>query len=783
MNIEEIITKMTLEEKIALCIGADFWCTKAYEQYGVPAIMVSDGPHGLRKQGENGDMLGVNESIPATSFPTSAATAQSWDTELAAEIGRAISREAAAGKVAVVLGPGANLKRNPLCGRNFEYYSEDPYLSGKLAASFIKAAQENGIGTSLKHFACNSQEYKRFSSDSILDERTLREMYLTAFEIAVKEGKPKTVMSSYNKINGIHSSENKMLLSDILRGEWGFDGLVMTDWGGMNNRIAGFAAGCDLVMPGGSEYMEKECAQAVQDGTLSEDDINACAWRVLSLVFEAQKVLKKDSTCDKEAHHILARRAAEESAVLLKNEDAILPLAEETKVCYIGHMAENMRYQGAGSSHINPTRLVSPCAARPDIPYVAGVLEDGATNDALLDEAAKLAALCDVPVVFAGLPPQYESEGFDRQDMQMPQGHIRLIEKVVDANPNTVVVLLCGCPVEMPWADKVKAVLYMALPGQAGGEAVANLLWGKNNPSGKLAESWIYKYEDCPSAGFYSGGQKDGQYREGIYVGYRYYQKAKKAVRYPFGFGLSYTSFAYSKLEVNGNEITVAITNTGTLAGAEVAQLYIAAPQNGIHRPLRELKGFAKVFLKPGESKTVTFMLNDRSFAIWADGGWKVPAGDYTVEVGGSSEDLPLKALITKQGENVTVPARQSKSWYEAPNGAPTQQDWETMLGQKYHAPVLKKGKFTMDNTVLEMKDFSFVMKMMYKGVEKNVLSMMGRKADKNDPEFRMLIASSADCALSGMQICGGIKGHLFEGLLAMANGHFFKGLGLMMKK
>ncbi len=774
MDIETILQQMTLEDKIALCSGASFWETKKYEAYGIPSLFMCDGPHGLRKQEDVADMLGVNESRKATCFPAEVTTAGSWDPELLAEIGAAIGQEAKEQGVGLVLGPGANLKRNPLCGRNFEYFSEDPYLAGKLAAGFIRGVEAQGVGTSLKHFAVNSQEKSRFTSNSVLDDRTLRELYLTAFEIAVKEGNPSTVMCAYPKLNGVHCSDNKALLTDILRTEWGFGGMVVTDWGAMNDRIEGFRAGCDLNMPGGSDYMEKEVLAAVKAGTLPESCVDDSARRVLKLVFRAAETLNEQASCDYEAHHALAKRAATEGAVLLKNEGGILPLKQDAKIAVIGAMAKSIRYQGAGSSHINPTKLSQPLDALPGAVYAPGCDDRGDTTDALLAEAAETAKNAKIAVIFAGLPDQYESEGFDRDNMKMPEGHLRMIEAVAAANPNTIVILLCGSAVECPWADSVKGILYMGLPGQAGGEAAADLLYGRANPSGRLAESWPYRYEDVPSSEIY-GKTTDALYQEGIYVGYRYYDKSGVPVRWPFGYGLSYTEFAYSDLTVSGNAVSVTVKNTGGFAGAEVVQLYIGAPQDGLHRPIRELKGFQKVFLLPGESRTVMFSLTDRNFALWQE-GWKVPAGQYTVSIGG------LTASIEKHGETLPIPVWQTGSWYQNCTGKPNLADWETMLGRHYEPPVLKKGSFTMDNTVMEMKDYSLMMKIMFKAVEATIAKGFGGKKDYENPEFRMLMNSSAGSPLRSMMISGGIKGGVMPGMLEMANGHFFRGIWKMIK-
>lgn len=782
MDIEAIIKKMMLEDKVALCSGYSFWETKKYEKYGIPSLFMCDGPHGLRKQEREGgvDMLGVNESNPATCFPAEVTTAASWDEDLLQEIGAAIGREAKTQGVGLVLGPGANMKRNPLCGRNFEYFSEDPYLAGKLAAGFIRGMESEGIASSLKHFAANSQEKSRFNSDSILDERTLRELYLTAFEIAVKEGKPSTVMCAYPKLNGVHCSDNVELLTDILRREWGFDGMVITDWGAMNDRIEGFRAGCDLNMPGGSDYMEKAVLHAVQEGKLAVQAVDDSVRRILKLVFHAEQTLKERADFHQEEHHVLARKAAEQGAVLLKNEEGILPLQPESRIAAIGYMAEVLRYQGAGSSHIQPTRISQPLEFLPDAVYARGCDERGDTTEQLIVEAVSTARKAQIAVVFAGLPNYCESEGFDRKNMQMPKGHLRMIKAVAEANPNTIVILFSGCVLECPWADQVKGILYMGLPGQAGGEAVANLLYGKVNPSGKLAESWPEVYEDCISSSYY-GKTKDALYLEGIYIGYRYYDKLGKKVRWPFGYGLSYTRFAYSELNIDNQQVTAVVSNVGNSAGAEIVQMYIQSPQNGIHRPNKELKGFCKVFLQPNESRKVTFILDDRAFSIW-QGGWKQPEGSYTICIGGNSQNLPLKKKVYRKGMHISVPDWQAGTWYETGIGTPSQEDLEMAMKKKYKPLALKKGQFTMDNSVEEMKEYSFIVKIMYKAVEATVAKGFDGKKDYENPEFRMLMASSAGSPLRNMQISGGMKGGVIPGLLDMANGHFIRGIKKMIK-
>ncbi len=780
MDIQKIISGMTLEEKISLCTGADFWHTKEMPQHGIPAIMMSDGPHGLRCQAAEADMIGINESLPATCFPTAVTAGATWNRELYAAEGEAIGKEGAAAGVSVVLGPGCNIKRNPLGGRNFEYISEDPYFAGKMAASFIRGQQSVGVASSVKHFAVNNQEYKRQNGDSRLDERTFREIYLTPFEIAVKEGKPGTVMCSYNKINGIHASDSKELLTDILRTEWGFDGMVVTDWGALNDRIEGFKAGCDLNMPGGSQFMEKATAEAVRTGRLDEAYIDAAVERILRLVAKSQSIAKPE--IDWDAHHALALKIAEQGAVLLKNEDHILPL-RESDVVLIGYMAANLRYQGSGSSHINPTKQINITDAMSGVPCCPCGDKYGNVTEQDLRDAVEVAKKREIAVVVLGLPENYESEAFDRDHMRLPEGHNKLVEAVAKANPNTVVVLLGGSAMELPWADRAKAILYMGLPGQAGGEAAANLLTGKANPSGKLTETWPISYEDVISKDTF--GKKNTEYREGIYVGYRYYDKAGKPVRYPFGYGLSYTSFAYSDLVVQDRKVTVQVKNIGKCAGGEVVQLYIAPPKSGIFRPVRELKGFERVELEPGESKTVEFTLHDRSFAIWND-GWKIPGGTYTVQIGASSRDIRLEQTMELVGEELAVPAWQAGSWYKTLAGTPSREEWEKLMG--HPIPILpepKKGQFTMDSTCMEMKEHSLVMKIQYKVTENIIAKSFGGKKDLSDPSYKMMLTCSTDCPLRSTIISGGgaMSDSLAQGLLHMANGHYIKGIAAMLKK
>ena len=778
MDVKDIIKKLSLEEKIALCSGEDYWHTKQLEKYGIPKIKMSDGPHGLRCQTSEADIFGINESLPATSFPTAVTAGATWDKELYAREGEAIAREAASMGVSVILGPGCNIKRNPLGGRNFEYISEDPYLSGKMAAAFIRGAESVGVSACVKHFAVNNQEYKRLNGDSILDERTLREIYLRPFEIAVKEGRPGSVMCAYNKINGVHASDNKKLLTDILRTEWGFSGTVITDWGAMNDRIQAYAAGCDLNMPGGSPYMESAAADAVRRGELEESCIDQSVERILELVKRGSEV--KSCSVDNEAHHALARRIAEEGAVLLKNDDGILP-ASESDVVLIGYMAKDSRYQGSGSSHINPTKLVSISDAMPNAPcYPVGDRVGNVSEEELA--AARDAAISrKIAIVVAGLPENYESEAFDRDHLKMPDGHIRLIEAVAEANPNTVVLLLGGGVMELPWFDRVRGILYMGLSGQAVGEAAASLVFGRAVPSGKLTETWPISYGDVISR--HTFGNKNTEYREGVFVGYRYYDKAKKPVRFPFGFGLSYSSFEYSDLQINGRNVNFKLTNTGDFTAAEVVQLYVSPKNSNIFRPERELCGFERIELSPGESKMVEFNLCDRTFSVWLD-TWRIPTGSYTVQLGASSRDIRLSADVEISGEEVKTPAHLLDSWYTTLDGAPDREEWVGLMGCPVpEAKETRRGEFTMDSTPFEMRESSLVMKILCKITERVIAKSFDGKRDLTNPAYRMMLTSAVDGPMRTIVISGGgmMSEPVARGLLDMANGRFLRGLLRML--
>ena len=661
-KIRELIAQMTLEEKAGLLSGEDFWHTKGVERLGVPRSMVSDGPHGLRKQDEQADHLGINDSIKAVCFPAASATAASFDPDMIEKMGEALGDACQHEKLSVLLGPAVNIKRSPLCGRNFEYFSEDPYLTGVMATALIKGIQSKNVGTSIKHFALNSQEHRRMSSSSDCDERTIREIYFPAFEMAVKEAQPWTVMCSYNRINGTFASEHPWLLTDVLRKEWGFEGYVMSDWGAVSDRVAGVAAGLDLEMPSSGGINDRKVVEAVKAGKLDEKLVDLCCERILNIVFRYVENAKPETPWDKEAQHLQAAEVAADCMVLLKNEGGILPLNKEDDIAFIGEFAEKPRFQGGGSSHINCFKTTGAVEAAKGLKVTYARGYDVAADDAPADmiaEAAAAAKKAKVAVVFAGLPDAYESEGYDRTHMRMPESQNRLIEAVAEANPNTVVVLHNGSPVEMPWIGRVKGVLEAYLGGQAVGLAEVKVLFGDVNPSGHLPESFPIKLEDNPSYLFYGGEPAGTEYREGIFVGYRYYDKKKMDVLFPFGYGLSYTTFEYSGLKLSKDKIldtdtvtvTVTVKNTGKRAGKTVAQVYVGDVEGYVNavRPVRELKAFRKVELQPGESKEVSFTLCKRAFATWRSEihDWFVESGEFSIEVGDSSACLPLKATVT----------------------------------------------------------------------------------------------------------------------------------------
>lgn len=671
-KITELISKMTLEEKAGLCSGGDFWHTKGIERLGIPSVMVSDGPHGLRKQEDEADHLGINDSIKAVCFPAGCATASSFDRDLLEELGEIIGNECQAENISTILGPAMNIKRSPLCGRNFEYYSEDPLVSSEMASAFVRGVQSKSVGTSPKHFMANNQEYHRMTSSSEMDERTMREIYLASFESVVKKEKPWTIMNSYNKLNGTYLCENKEMLSDILRDEWGFDGYVMTDWGAMNERVEALKAGCNLEMPASGGKTDKEIVDAVRSGELDETVLDQRCEEFLNIIFRYIENRDENAVFDREKDHEKARHIEEESIVLLKNEDSILPLSPEQKTAFIGKYAAAPRFQGGGSSHINSFKTESAMDAleivdginKENIIYAQGYddLEDK-TDDALLQEAVEAAKRAETAVIFAGLPDSFESEGYDRTHMRMPQCQITLIEEVAKVQPDTVVVLHNGAPVEMPWIDKVKAVVEVYLGGQAVGGATVNVLYGNINPSGHLAETFPIRVQDTPCYLTYGGEHDKSVYSEGVFVGYRYYASKEMNVLFPFGHGLSYTTFSYSNLMVEKERIreseklkvSVDVTNTGNRFGKEVIQLYVAPKNSTVIRPIRELRAFDKMGIAPGETKTVTFLLDGRAYAYWSTEihDWHVESGEYVIQIGKNAQDIVLSRTVYVESEHM----------------------------------------------------------------------------------------------------------------------------------
>lgn len=663
-DIKKIIAEMTVEEKASLCSGKGNWHTKAVERLGIPSIMMVDGPHGLRIQLQNAELSDTQNSLPATCFPTAVNMACTWDRNLVEKIGIAIGEECQAEEVSILLGPGANIKRSPLCGRNFEYFSEDPYLSSQMAASHIKGVQSQGVGTSLKHFCANNQEHRRLTIDVNVDERTLREIYLASFEEAVKQSEPWTIMCSYNSVNGEFASENKYLLTDILRDEWGYEGFVVSDWGAVNERVKGLEAGLELEMPYSGGERDKQIAEAVLSGDLPEEVLDKAVERLLTIIFKALDNKKTNATFDKKAHNELARQAARESMVLLKNEDDILPLKKQGKIALIGAFAKNPRFQGAGSSHVHPTYLsnaydsiINLTGQKAEILYSQGYdLEKDIVDENLIDEAKKVAEKADVAIIFAGLTDSYESEGYDRSHLRIPNNHRKLIEAVAEVQSKTVVVLSNGSPIEMPWIDKVKAVLETYLGGQAVGEAIADILFGEFCPCGKLAETFPEKLSHNSSYLNFPGEGDLVEYKEGLFVGYRYYDAKNIKPLFPFGFGLSYTNFEYSdikvsKKEINDNEtvnVSVKVKNIGKMRGKEIVQLYVRDVEKSVIRPDKELKGFEKVELDIGEEKVVTFTLDKRAFAYYNTEikDWYVESGEFEILIGKSSQEIVLSELV-----------------------------------------------------------------------------------------------------------------------------------------
>ena len=782
-----MIQKMTLEEKAAFLSGKGEWQTWDFERLGIPSMYCSDGPHGIRKQAGAGDHLGLNPSLPATCFPTAATMANSWDPELGEEIGKALGEEAEVQDVHVVLGPGLNIKRSPLCGRNFEYFSEDPYLAGKMAAGYVRGIQSKGRYACPKHFAVNSQELRRMAMNAVLDERTLREIYLTGFEIAVKEGGAKAIMTSYNQVNGTYSNENTHLLKDILRDEWGYDGIVITDWGGSNDHIKGVAAGSDLEMPTPGMDSARQIVKAVQEGRLSEEAVDACVDRlleaVLTLTKEGAEGERKPEAFDTEAHHALARKAASESAVLLKNQDSILPLKPGTRVALIGDFAFEPRYQGAGSSMVNATKLdkMSELIKEYDLTVVGmarGYMRTGETDTVMEKEAVDLAQSADVVLYCFGLDELSESEGVDRTHMRIPQNQISLLEAVARVNVNVVGVLSAGAAVEMPWQTSLKALLHGYLYGQAGAGAMLDILTGKVNPSGRLNETYPVRYEDTPAFKYFPSEERNSEYREGLYVGYRYYDTAKVRVLYPFGFGLSYTEFKYSDLTVDQDGAEFTLTNTGDMDGAEAAQLYVSMKDARVFRPEKELKGFQKVFLRAGESRKVRIPFDDKTFRYWnvRTNRWEVEGGTYTIMIGASCLDIRLSTEADVEGTTETWPyyTNRMPSYYSGLISQVEDKEFEELLGTP-----IPSGKWSGDLTVNDAICQMYYAKSPIARFAYKKLTQMKKKSEEaGKPDLNILFIYNMPFRAIAKMTGGMVSMEMVEGIVTMVNGHFFRGLG-----
>ena len=786
MKHRAIIEKMTLEEKTAVLSGKNTWETRAVKRLEIPSIALSDGPHGIRKQAGAGDHLGLNASLPATCFPTAATIANSWDEGLGEALGQALGEEAAAQGVDILLGPGLNIKRSPLCGRNFEYFSEDPYLAGKMAASYVRGIQSRGVHACPKHFAVNSQELRRMAMNAVVDERTLREIYLTGFEIAVKEGGARSIMTSYNQVNGTYANENKHLLQDILRGEWGFDGLIVTDWGGSNSHTAGVVAGSDLEMPSPGLDSARELAAAVLEGRLAEEDLDSCVDRLLEAVLTVKGERKTSRTFDQETHHLLARRAAAESAVLLKNQEKLLPLKAGTKVAVIGDFAVEPRYQGAGSSMVNPIQVETMERVIGDsqlsvVGISRGYERNGDPDDILKKEAVDLAEKVEVVIYCLGLNELGEAEGLDRSHMRIPQNQIDLLETLAKVNENIVGIISAGASIEMPWERNCRAILHGYLSGQAGASAMVDILTGDVNPSGRLSETYPIKYEDTPSFRNFPSTERNAEYREGIYVGYRYYDTSMVRVQYPFGFGLSYTEFSYSDLQVDEDGVTFTVANDGDCGGAEVTQLYIGLPESAIFRPYKELKGFKKVFLKAGERKKVRIPFDDKTFRYWNSrtNKWETEGGNYLVMVGACVADIRLSGRLERKGTTGELPydREQLPSYYSGLIQQVGEREFETLLG--HPVPDGKwSGELGINDAICQM----YYAKSRLARLAYRCLTKRKKKSeDKGKPDLNILFIYNMPFRGIAKMTGGMVSMEMVNGIVEMVNGHFFSGLKVVI--
>jgi len=797
MDINRLLEALTREEKVALVSGADQWHTVAVPRLDIPPIMVADGPHGLRKQATQGDHLGIGVSRPATCFPPAATSGNSWDPSLLFAMGQAIGKEALQEGVSVVLGPGINIKRSPLCGRNFEYFSEDPYLTAELAKAWIQGIQSMGIGACVKHFAANSQERWRMLNDSLVDDRALREIYLAAFEKTITEGKPWTVMPAYNKLNGTYCCENHHLLQSILRTEWGFEGATISDWGAVNDPVLSIKAGLDLEMPASHGVSAEKIKEALSSERLTEEELNKSVARVLELVAKSQDE-KPECSCDLEANHALARKIATESAVLLKNDQDLLPLSTQDTIAIVGQFAEYPRYQGTGSSLINPTRVDSILglleSEEVEYEYARGYdPQSDEVNKDLIAEACQIASKADVALVFAGLTVRFESEGYDRPHLELPPSHDTLIRSVAEVNSNVVVVLSAGAPVTMPWLPRVRAVLHMYLGGQGGAGAALDLLFGRVNPSGKLAESYPLELADCMAAKYFAYHRDQTEYRESIFVGYRYYDAATREVLFPFGYGLSYTQFSYGDLEVSSRQfhdtdsirVRCVIKNIGTRAGAEVVQLYVGKNSSNLFRAPRELKGFQKIYLEPGESRIVQFTLGPRAFAYYNVDlrAWHVEEGEYLISVGASSRDLPLETAVQIKSTRpeVQVPDYRSTApaYYhlDDPSREISREEFQTLYGKEFPTYDFGAERFHHNSTLQDLS--TTLLGRLVLVFAKRYLWKMTGVTDERDPLWIMSWTGMLEMPLRSLvAMSGGTIGqNLVQGLLSWTNGKRMKAL------
>lgn len=783
MKHEDIIRKMTMEEKAAFLSGKNVWQSRNIDRLGIPSIFCADGPHGVRKQAGAGDHLGLNASLPATCFPTAATVANSWDEELAEEIGKALGEEASSQDVNVLLGPGLNIKRSPLCGRNFEYFSEDPLLSGKMAAAYIRGIQSEGVYACPKHFAVNSQERLRMSVDSVLDERTLREIYLEGFEIAVKEGGAKSIMTSYNAVNGVYANENKHLLKDILRSDWKFDGIVITDWGGSNNHVEGVLAGSNLEMPAPGLGSARELLAALENGTLTMEQLDTCVADLLDAVLDLTAAPQnKKKSFDKEAHHQLARKASLESIVLLKNDDGLLPLNSGCKVAVIGDFAFTPRYQGAGSSIVNPLALETTESVIKSAPLnlvgcSKGYERNGKEDETLKNQALALAAKADAVLYCFGLDELSESEGQDRTHLEIPGNQISLLKDLARVNPNIVGVLSAGSVIELPWQSCCKSILHGYLGGQAGAGAMISVITGEVNPSGRLAESYPMNLTDTPAYRYFPGKERCAEYREGIFVGYRYYNTAGIPVRYPFGFGLSYTTFDYTGLELLEDRVRFTISNKGDRDGKEVAQLYVGGPEKTIFRPVKELKGFVKVDLKAGESKAVEILFDDKTFRYWnvVTERFEVEKGDYTISIGASVEDLRLSGTLTLSGTTDVLPyaPEKMKSYYSGQIADVSAEEFETLLGRP-----IPNGKWRGELGINDAFCQMYYAKSRLARLIYAILTGLKNKSEaKGKPDLNLLFIYSMPFRGIAKMTNGVVSMEMAEGMVLVVNGHFLKGI------